>query len=656
MSNELQVINNRYQLVRRIGRGGMAEVYLAHDLLLDRDVALKILFPEHAIDPNFVERFRREAQAVAGLNHPNIVSVYDWGQTGNTYFMAMEYVEGRTLAEVIRRHGKLDPRNAASAAASIGDALAYAHRNNVVHRDIKPANILVGDNSTIKVVDFGIARALDAGHEEGLTQDGAVMGTATYFSPEQAKGEGLDLRSDLYSLGIVLYEMLSGQPPFSGDSALATAYKQVNEPAIPLTKLVPGISRDLNAIVAKCMTKNAERRYESAEKLSADLRRFIEGKPTLAGDEVRQIRGEAPLNPPGENEATTVMQPVGLDPNATVAMPQTPQTEVMPATMAPIETLPEYDDEEPSKRGYIIGGVVAAAVILGGIIFLIAGLGGSSGVTVPDVKGKTCDVAKAELEAAKFVVALNPAETVCDAAVVVQNQSPAALDTAKSGETVTLVFPVAGIQVPAVKGLAEEAARAAIEGAGFVFAKGPDVIDKTYAIGQVAVQTPEGGTQQPKGSTITVNLSGGSGQLAVPTVVVGQTTATAQAFLQADPYKFVVTIAEEASATVAKGLVIRTDPVVGQLVDKGAAITLYVSSGPQPVAMPNVKGLTEADARAKLTAVGLDATVEYADLATGNVNIGKVISQGTTTGTMVTPGTKIVLTVGRDAATATTTG
>jgi serine/threonine-protein kinase len=652
MSNEPTVINNRYQLVRRIGRGGMAEVHLAHDILLDRDVALKILFPEHAVDPNFVERFRREAQAVAGLNHPNIVSVYDWGQTGNTYFMAMEYVEGRTLADLIRRHGKIEARNAAGAAMSIAEALAYAHRNNVVHRDIKPANILIGSNGAVKVVDFGIARALDAGHEEGLTQDGAVMGTATYFSPEQAKGEGLDLRSDLYSLGIVLYEMLSGEPPFSGDSALATAYKQVNENPRPLAQLVPGLSIELNTIVAKCMTKNANRRYESAEKLRDDLRRYIDGKPTVAGDEYRAVRNQAPLMAAGEDEATTVMAPIGLDPNATVAMPPTPQTEVMPATMAPVETLPEYDDEQPSKRGYIIGAVVAAAVILGGVVFLVFGMGGSSGVTIPDVKGKTCDVAKAELEAAQFVVALNPAETVCDAAVVVQNQSPAALDTAKTGETITLVFPVAGVQVPAVKGLTEEAARAAIEGAGFVFAKGPDVIDKTYALGQVAVQTPEGGTQQPKASTITVNLSGGSGQLAVPTVVVGQTTETAQAFLQADPYKFVVTIAEEPSATVAKGLVIRTEPVVGQLVDKGAAVTLYVSSGPQPVAMPSVKGLAEADARARLTAVGLDASVEYVNLAAGDANIGKVISQGTTTGTMVTPGTKIVLTVGRDAATA----
>ncbi len=657
MSNEHpMVINDRYQLERRIGRGGMAEVHLAHDLLLDRDVAIKILFPEHAIDPNFVERFRREAQAVAGLNHPNIVSVYDWGQTGNTYFMAMEYVNGSTLAEVLRRQGALNQRGTATVAASVADALAYAHRNNVVHRDIKPANILIARDGAIKVVDFGIARALDSAHDAGLTQDGAVMGTATYFSPEQAKGEGLDLRSDIYSLGVVMYEMLAGKPPFSGESALATAYKQVNENPQPLTGLVQNLALDLNAIVAKCMTKFATQRYGTADELRDDLRRFIDGKPTRAGDAVRLRNNERALVAEPADEATTVLSPVGVDPYATEMMPATPQTEVMPPTMAPKETLPEYDEPSPSRRGYIIGAVAAGAVILGGILFLVLSMGGTSGVTVPDVRGKTCDVAKAELETAQFVVALNPADTVCDATSIVQNQSPAALETAKSGETITLVFPVAGVQVPAVKGLTEDAARAAIEGAGFAFAKGPDVIDKTYAIGQVAVQTPEGGTQQPKGSTITVNLSGGTGQLAVPTVVVGQTTATAQAFLQADPYKFVVTIAEEASATVAKGLVIRTDPVVGQLVDKGAAVTLYVSSGPQPVAMPNVKGLTEADALARLTAAGLGATVEYADLAAGNANIGKVISQGTTTGTMVAPGTKIVLTVGRDAATAPTSG
>jgi serine/threonine-protein kinase len=278
-------------------------------------------------------------------------------------------------------------------------------------------------------------------------------------------------------------------------------------------------------------------------------------------------------------------------------------------------------------------------------------MGGSSALTIPNVSGQSCDVAKATLEGAKFVVALSPVETVCDATKLVQSQSPAGGDTAKEGEMVTLVFPAVTVEVPPVVGISEEAARASIEGAGFVYAKGPDVIDKTYALGTVAMQTPAGRTQLAKGETITVNLSGGSGQLAVPTVVVGQTAEAAKAFLEAEPYKFVVTIAEEANATVPKGIVVRTDPVVGQLLDGGAAITLYVSSGPQPVAMPTVKGLVEAEALAKLTALGLGASIDYADLATGNVNIGKVISQGTAVGTMVTPGTKIVLTVGRDAAT-----
>ena len=648
MSNQNPtIINDRYELGPRIGRGGMADVFLARDLLLDRDVALKVLFPEHAIDPNFVERFRREAQAVAGLNHPNIVAVYDWGQTGNTYFMAMEYVKGRTLAAVLRQQTRFTARNAAMVAGHIAGALAYAHRNNVVHRDIKPANILMGDNGDVKVADFGIARALDAGHDAGLTQDGAVMGTATYFSPEQAKGEGLDLRSDLYSLGVVLYELLTGRAPFIGESALATAYKQVNEMPPSIRSLVADVPTPLEAIVAKCMTKNAEMRYASADQLRDDLRRFVSGEPTLAMDEVRARQGKAPLATTDLEQATTIMAPVSNDAGDTAAMPVTPQTTVMPPTMAPVETLPDYEDDAPSKRGYIIGAVVAGLVIVGGIIFLITSMGGSSALTVPNVSGQACDVAKATLEGAKFTVSVSPVETVCDATQIVQSQSPAAGDTAKEGEAVTLVFPAVTVEVPPVVGLTEEAARTAIEGAGFVFMKGPDVIDKTYALGTVAMQNPPGRSQLAKGETITVNLSGGNGQLAVPTVVIGQTTEAAQAFLQAEPYKFTVTIVEEASATVLKGIVIRTDPVVGQLLDSGAAIKIYVSSGPQPVAMPSVKNLTETDALAKLTALGLGSSIEYVDLAAGNPNIGKVISQGTAVGTMVTPGTKIVLTIGR---------
>ena len=648
MSNQNpQVINERYEISRRIGRGGMADVFLARDLLLDRDVAVKVLFPEHAVDPNFVERFRREAQSVAGLNHPNIVGVYDWGQTGNTYFMAMEFVKGRTLSEALRRQGRMTSVSAAGVGAAIANALAYAHRNNVVHRDIKPANILLGEDGAIKVVDFGIARALDAGHEGGLTQDGAVMGTATYFSPEQAKGEGLDLRSDLYSLGVVLYELVAGKPPFAGDSALATAYKQVNEAAPRLRDLVADVPLALEAIIAKCLTKNAEMRYNNAEQLRDDLRRFMNGEPTLAVDEARIRSGKAPLGSASLDQATTMMAPVQGDSSSTQILPR---TSVMPATMAPVEVLPDYDDDRPSKRSYVVGVAVAGIVILGGIIFLISTLGGSSGVSVPNVKGVTCDVAKLKLEEAQFIVAFNPPETVCDATNIVSGQVPASGDLAKTGEAITLVFPVAQADVPPLLGLTVEAAQAAVEGAGFVFAKGPDVIDKTYAIGQVAVQTPAGMTKLAKGQTVTVNVSGGTGQLAVPNVVIGQTTESAQTFLIAEPYKFVVTVTPEPSATVLKGIVIRTDPVQGTLVDAASPITIFVSSGPAPVAMPKVKGQTEAAAVAALGKLGITATVEYVDLAAGNANVGKVIAQDTAAASMVNPGSAVVLTVGRDTA------
>ena len=646
MSNQNpQVINERYEISRRIGRGGMADVFLARDLLLDRDVAVKVLFPEHAVDPNFVERFRREAQSVAGLNHPNIVGVYDWGQTGNTYFMAMEFVKGRTLSEALRRQGRMTSVSAAGVGAAIANALAYAHRNNVVHRDIKPANILLGEDGAIKVVDFGIARALDAGHEGGLTQDGAVMGTATYFSPEQAKGEGLDLRSDLYSLGVVLYELVAGKPPFAGDSALATAYKQVNEAAPRLRDLVADVPLALEAIIAKCLTKNADMRYNNAEQLRDDLRRFMNGEPTLAVDEARVRSGKAPLGSATLDQATTMMAPVEGDSSSTQILPR---TTVMPATMAPVEVLPDYDDDRPSKRSYVIGAAVAGIVILGGIIFLIATLGGSSGISVPNVKGVTCDVAKLKLEEAKFIVVFNPPETVCDATNIVASQVPAAGDLAKTGEAITLVFPVAQVDVPALLGLTVEAAQAAVEGAGFVFAKGPDVIDKTYAIGQVAVQSPGGMTKLAKGQTITVNVSGGTGQLAVPNVVIGQTTESAQTFLTAEPYKFVVTVTPEPNATVAKGIVIRTNPAQGTLVDAGSPITIFVSSGPAPVAMPNVKGQTEAAAVATLGKLGISATIEYFDVAAGNANVGKVISQSPAAASMVNPGSAVELLVGRE--------
>jgi serine/threonine protein kinase len=236
MSNREQVVlNGRYELHRRVGRGGMAEVYLARDRLLDRLVAIKILFPEFATDPSFVARFRREAQAAANLNHPNIVGVYDWGKERGTYYIVMEYVDGQTVSEIIRNDGPIEPKRAAGIAADVAAALGFAHRKGVVHRDVKPGNVLITKTGEVKVADFGIARAMTASSEENLTQTGSVMGTATYFSPEQAQGKAVDARSDLYSLGVVLYEMASGKPPFSADSPVAIAYKHVQEPIPSLT-------------------------------------------------------------------------------------------------------------------------------------------------------------------------------------------------------------------------------------------------------------------------------------------------------------------------------------------------------------------------------------------------------------------------------------
>jgi serine/threonine-protein kinase len=643
------VINDRYELGQRIGRGGMADVFLARDLLLDRQVALKVLFPEHAVDPNFVERFRREAQSVAGLNHPNIVAVYDWGQYSNTYFMAMEYVKGRTLAEHLRREERLTPRGAANIVAKIANALAYAHRNNVVHRDIKPANILIGENGDVKVADFGIARALDAHHDAGLTQDGAVMGTATYFSPEQAKGEGLDLRSDLYSLGVVLYELLVGKPPFTGENALATAYMQVNEAPKSIRSQVPTTPAEIEVVVSKCIAKDPGLRYSSAEELRDDLGRFMNGQQTRAMYEALSMRGKIAPGTPNPNEATTVMTQVPHDPNATATMPAVSSdagTTVMPAAMAPVEDLPEYD-RVGNKRNYIVGAVAAGVVLVATVVFLLTNMGGSSAVVVPSVAGQTCEAAKATLEQAGFAVVVTPADAVCDAVGLVQTQSPGGGDSAIEGETITLAMAATTVEVPPVVGLTEQAARAAIEGAGFVYARGPDVIDKTFALGQVVLQNPAGRSQLAKGGTVSVNISGGTGRVAIPTVVIGQTTEAASAFLQAEPYAFVVTIAEEANDTAVKGTVVRTSPVVGQLLDKGAAVTLYVSSGPKPVSMPNLVGQVEADAGARLTSLKLNVSIVYVDLDAANANVGKVVSQGTKAGTQVTPGTEIVLTVGR---------
>src|ERR1700730_12293528 len=279
-----RVLSGRYELSHLVARGGMAEVYRARDQLLAPPVALKVLFHELSVDRSFVERFRREAQAAANLSHPNIVPVFDWGEDNGTYFIVMEFVDGRALSSILRTAGPLHPDRAAEIAADVAGALSYAHRHGVGHRDVKPGNVLITEEGTIKVTDFGIARAVNT--EESLTQTGAVMGTATYFSPEQAEGMGVDSRSDLYSLGVVLFEMVTGRPPFLGDTPVAVASKHVREHPPAPREVNPGVPPDLEAIILKCLAKSADHWYATGDDLRIDLLRFREGRAVGAASPV----------------------------------------------------------------------------------------------------------------------------------------------------------------------------------------------------------------------------------------------------------------------------------------------------------------------------------------------------------------------------------
>ncbi|MFO1536664.1 MAG: protein kinase domain-containing protein, partial [Actinomycetota bacterium] len=373
------VFADRYEIQRELARGGMADVYLAVDRQLRRNVAVKVLFAEFARDPSFVERFRREAQNAASLNHPNICAVYDWGQERGTHYIVMEYVEGRSLREIVREQGPLPAMTAARITAELADALAFAHRRGVVHRDVKPGNVLCTATGQVKLTDFGIAaNQFDA--NEGLTQTGSVMGTATYFSPEQAQGHPVDGRSDVYSLGVVLYEMCTGVPPFTGDSPVAVAMKHVREVPPPMTDRVPDLPRPLLAIVGAALTKDVAVRYQSAEELRTDLTDFGRGRPLTYAYE-----------PPAEPGAHTPAPP-------TVAVAR--EQQVLPAVA-------------PTRRrnwSGIVAAVVGLGLLAAVIGYLLVGTGGGGGggsaatVEVPGVIGQPFDQASGALTGAGFTV------------------------------------------------------------------------------------------------------------------------------------------------------------------------------------------------------------------------------------------------------------
>ncbi len=643
--NSRTIVNDRYEIGKRIGRGGMAEIFQARDILLDRPVAMKVLFPEFATDPAFVERFRREAQAAANLNHPNIVAVYDWGKVNNTYYIAMEYVNGRTLADILKQSGTLTPMQVCDVMSEVASALISAHQNGVIHRDIKPGNILVSTTGQVKVADFGIARALGAGVEQGLTQTGAVMGTATYFSPEQAQGVSTDQRSDIYSLGVVMYEMLSGVAPFTGENAVAIAYKQVHEHAMPLDQRLASVPPEVAAIVAKCMEKSPDDRYSNAEEVRDELRRFVEGMPVLAVSAKKEAERATQVLPQTDVNATTVISA------------QDAATELLPK-ISPTATkqtnYPPYDDKSPQRTAvFVFGALFAAIILLAGGLFLYQTLtrnSANASITVPDVRNLTVKQASEQLLASGFTPIPYAAtkDGVGNDIVYAQDPPPSVL--ARSGDQITITYNPAStpVAVPLVRGLTVKEATALLAPLGLTLSIKEVVNDPKIPENQIMSQDPKVDTQVRSGSTIVVIVSGGLGQATVPNVQ-GQVANAAQQLLQTSPYNFVVTLVNEASSTIEQGRVIRTEPAIGAQSPAGSAITVFVSSGGNKVAVPQVEGQTEVDARALLATAGLTPDVKYQDVPANDVNIGKVISQGTDAGTLVDPGFIIRLTIGRAA-------
>ncbi len=668
-NGQATVINDRYEIHKRIGRGGMADVFSARDLLLDRQVAVKVLFPEFATDANFVERFRREAQSAASLSHPNIVNVYDWGKYEGTYFIVMEEVQGRTLAEVLSTNKQLTSKQAAEIASEVAAALGFAHDNHVAHRDIKPANILIGSNGQVKVADFGIARALNAPTESNLTQVGSVMGTATYFSPEQAQGAQPDPRSDLYSLGIVMYEMVAGKPPFTGENPVSIAYKQVHDAPQPLVQIVADVPRSFEAIVAKLLAKDPKLRYPSASALRDDLRRFRNDEPVQAlaaaqGTQNRAagiaVAGAAAAGLAGATTVNPTTAPTGMIPTTAPRSTSVPSTGMMEAgypTGASADAM--YYDTNPSRTGwYALGAFVALILLVIGGVLLFQALSGddvgdeTEQFVLEDYTNRPLTEVTADLTAKNINFTTTAEENNLVPFGFVHRTDPVAGTLILPDEVVEIVYNPDPqlVPIPNVVGLSSEEARTRLAADGFVVGELTTVERDDVAEDTVVSTDPAPETPALQGSLVNLVVSAPPSSVQVPGEIIGMSEVEARGVLEAPPYEFVVTTDVRSSPTVPVNTVMEIRPGPGELVEKGSDVLIVVSSGPEDVRVPVVRGRTEAQARNTLTELGLIPVVSYQDGDFGPAEDGRVISQSLPVGSKVPPGTEVNIVVARNTA------
>jgi serine/threonine-protein kinase len=624
------IIDGRYRLLSRLGAGGMADVYLAQDEQLDREVAVKLLHRRFAEDPGFVERFRREAQSAASLQHPNVVSVFDRGAYDGTYYIAMEYLQGRTLKRVIREDAPLEVGRAIDLTIQMLKAARFAHRRGVIHRDLKPHNVIVDDNDHVKVTDFGIARA----GASDMTETGSIMGTAQYLSPEQAQGHSVSAPSDLYSIGIVLYELLTARLPFDGESPVAIALKHVSEPPVPPSEFNPAVPKALEQVVMWSLNKNPGDRPADADQFILALEHVRESLPAAAGEATASMRAIS---------GTGLVPAVGYQ-----------HTGVLPAADAlgayDVAANPtfgggrvdRYDDEDPGRKGKgpvwpWIAATIVVLLLAGGAVAAYL-LTRPKLVSMPPVVGLSLSQAQTQVQDAGLNAILNyESSSEPDNSVILQN--PLGGVKLKSGATVTLTVSTGpgSIAVPTVESESQAQAEKQLRAAGLRVSSVVQEVSSTVTAGNVTRTVPEGGTNVTRGTGVILYVSSG---LSVPDVV-GDPLAVAQDALN----QFTVKVAQQTSTTQSPGTVISQSPGFGQPVGKANTVTLTVAQAPTTVSVPNVLGDAPGAAVSALNAANLNVKeIEKPVALVGEV--GTVIKQNPPGAATAKKGAVVTITIG----------